>query len=83
MLSKLKFFFMNFIVTCSYQAFFDVSKYMTYLEGSVTSVAVTLEVEGGNIVICTSEITKYRSQKYCTCYRSTTYVHPVAYVFGP
>ena len=54
---------MNFVVTFDDQASFAAAKCVTYIEGSATSVAVALDLEGGNIVTCAKEITKFRSQK--------------------
>ena len=40
----------NIIVKRDYQAYFSAAKYVTYLEGSATSVTVDLVVERGNVV---------------------------------
>ena len=40
------------------QASFAVAKWVTYLEGGATSIAVAMEVDGGNIVTWSQEITK-------------------------
>ena len=41
------------VVTRDDQTYFAADKYVTYLEVSATSAAVSMEVERGNIVMCT------------------------------
>ena len=43
---------MYFVVTYNNKASFAADKCVTYLEGDATSVSVSMEVEGGNIVTC-------------------------------
>ena len=43
---------MHFVANLNDQASFAADKCVTYLEGGATSVAVDLQVEGGNIVTC-------------------------------
>ena len=61
-LGEEKEFVTNFVLTCDDQASFSAPKCVTYLEGNATSVAVALEVDGGNIVTCTQDNKKLRSQ---------------------
>ena len=44
---------MHFVVTHNDQASFAAAKCVTYIKVSATSIAMALEVEGGNIVTCT------------------------------
>ena len=70
---------MHFVVTCEEQASFAVAKFVKYIKVGATSVAIALEVEGSNILTCTSDIPKLLSQQYCNCYLSTLYIHTVTY----
>ena len=49
-MGEVKEFVMQFVVTCDDQTSFAAAKCMAYVKGGATSVAVALEVEGGNIV---------------------------------
>ena len=51
-MGEVKEFITHFVVTRNDQASFAADKCVTYLEGGATSVAVDLEVEGGNILKC-------------------------------